>query len=128
MRSTIVQAVVAGVLFGLGGCSEKVPLPWGTSVDTGGETRGSEEDIDCDDLPALSADEEGRPPFEISLEKGVPVEPAAPPRYSMLPGVTLSPGVAARVEQVDEAYFGKTGKRLVITSGTRDAARQAKAM
>jgi hypothetical protein len=125
MRLTILRGLFAGVLFSLAGCSEKIPLPWG---DPAGETMAPHEDIDCDDLPSLTPEEEARGPSDVSLEKGVPIEPGEPPRYSMLPGVTLSPEVAARVEQMDEAYFGKTRKRLVITSGTRDAARQAKAM
>ncbi|WP_156338350.1 hypothetical protein [Chondromyces crocatus] len=36
--------------------------------------------------------------------------------------------VAARMTQLDLAYFRRTGKHLTITSGTRDATRQAKAM
>jgi hypothetical protein len=126
MGSTILRVFLAGVFISLAGCSEKAPLPWTGFGDPAGEA--SELDIDCDDLPALTPEEEARAPFEISLEKGVPVEPVESPRYAMLAGVSLSPAVAAKVEQIDEAYFGRTRKRLVITSGTRDAARQAKAM
>jgi hypothetical protein len=128
MRSTTPQALLAGVLLCLSGCSEKLPLPWGTSPDPGEPAAASQADLDCDDLPALTAEEQARGPMDLSLEKGVPVEPLDPPRYAMLAGVALSLAVAAKVEQIDEAFFARTGKRLVITSGTRDAARQAKAM
>lgn len=48
--------------------------------------------------------------------------------YEVLPGVTLSPHVAARLARLDEEFFRRTRKHLVVVSGTRDPARQAKAM
>jgi hypothetical protein len=42
--------------------------------------------------------------------------------------VRLSGEVAAKVEALDRAFFKKTGAHLVVTSGTRDAIHQAKAM
>jgi hypothetical protein len=60
--------------------------------------------------------------------------PAAPPhdpaakRYTLLPGVTLSQLVKDKVTRIADAYHRRTGKELVITSGTRDAADQAEAM
>src|SRR5262245_42017157 len=91
MGSTILRVFLAGVFISLVGCSEKAPLPWTGFGEPAGETMASQVDIDCDDLPALTPEEEARAPFEISLEKGVPVEPMEAPRYAMLAGVTLSP-------------------------------------
>jgi hypothetical protein len=83
---------------------------------------------DCDDLPPLTPDELSGPPYDLSLQK--PARPGAesPPRYTVLDDVTLSPEAASKMDRIDDIYFKKTGKHLVITSGTRDAARQAKAM
>lgn len=49
-------------------------------------------------------------------------------RYVLLPGVTLAPAVEEKVAEIAELYFQRTGKELVVTSGTRDPARQAEAM
>ncbi|WP_437683816.1 hypothetical protein [Sorangium sp. So ce131] len=49
-------------------------------------------------------------------------------RYVVLPGVDLAPAVEQKVAEIAEAYFRRTGKELVVTSGTRDPARQAEAM
>jgi hypothetical protein len=85
--------------------------------------------VDCDDLPALTPSELAGPPYDFDLQKPSSSDPnAPPPRYTVLSGVTLSHAAAAAIERLDEAYFKKTGERLVVTSGTRDAARQAKAM
>jgi hypothetical protein len=58
--------------------------------------------------------------------------PSEPPdgrnTYELLPEVSLSPEVKSKVEQIAESYHRRTGKRLVLTSGTRDVARQAEAM
>lgn len=86
-------------------------------------------DADCDDLPALTPDELAGPPYDFDLQKTTRADPRAPPpRYTVLAGVTLSPDAAAAIGELDSAYFKKTGEHLVVTSGTRDAARQAKAM
>jgi hypothetical protein len=45
-----------------------------------------------------------------------------------LPDVSLSAEVEARLARIADAYFRRTGKPLVLTSGTRDAERQAQAM
>lgn len=52
----------------------------------------------------------------------------ATPKYVLLPDVTLSAKVRARVEQTANAYHRRTGKTLIVTSGTRDALDQARAM
>ncbi len=88
-------------------------------------------DAECDDLPALSAEEEamrvGNAPLEKRREPEGPVL-TIPKHYSRLADVDLSEKVEERVGQLADAYFERTGKKLVITSGTRDPARQAKAM
>jgi hypothetical protein len=67
--------------------------------------------------------------------ESVPSPPAAtdarspsPSRYTLLPGVALSPLVQQKVTQIAQAYFRRTGKELTVTSGTRNAAQQAEAM
>ena len=57
-----------------------------------------------------------------------PPAPAGPRRYLVLPEVSLSPEVESKLARIAEAYFRRTGKPLVLTSGTRDAERQAQAM
>jgi hypothetical protein len=86
--------------------------------------------FECDELPPLTAEELAGPPYDFDLQKQKPsrAEPETPPRFTVLSGVTLSPEAAAALERIDDAYHKRTGQRLVITSGTRDAARQAKAM
>lgn len=49
-------------------------------------------------------------------------------RYVVLPGVDLAPAVEQKVAEIASAYHRRTGKELVVTSGTRDPARQAEAM
>lgn len=49
-------------------------------------------------------------------------------RFMVLPGVTLSSPVATRIHQLDDAFFRRTGKHLIVVSGTRDPGRQARAM
>lgn len=49
-------------------------------------------------------------------------------RYVLLPGVELAPAVEQKVAEIASTYFRRTGKELVVTSGTRDPARQAEAM
>jgi hypothetical protein len=46
----------------------------------------------------------------------------------VLPDVTLSGEAAAKVEALDRAFYKKTAAHLVVTSGTRGAIHQAKAM
>lgn len=58
-------------------------------------------------------------------------KPSLPPgaHYSVLPGVTMSSSVAARLTQLDDEFSRRThGHHLIIVSGTRDPARQARAM
>ena len=62
---------------------------------------------------------------EPSLSKAT-LPPGA--RYTVLPGVTLSAPVASRVQQLDLAFARRTGKHLIVVSGTRDPAKQARAM
>ena len=75
----------------------------------------------CDPADAYLHDNEREP----SLSKQ-----ALPPgaRYTVLSGVILSPPVASRVQQLDEAFFRRSGRHLTVVSGTRDPARQARAM
>jgi len=63
-------------------------------------------------------------------------EPAPPPEtkparrmsYSMLPDVEISKEVERKLAKVASVYHRRTGKPLVITSGTRDPSAQARAM
>ena len=48
--------------------------------------------------------------------------------YDVLPGVIVPPDLAPRFARIAARYFGETGKPLMLTSGTRDARRQAAAM
>jgi hypothetical protein len=57
-----------------------------------------------------------------------PRSEASRTRYVVKPGVSLSPTVQARLARVADAYFRRTGKVLVVTSGTRDPHKQAAAM
>jgi hypothetical protein len=84
--------------------------------------------LDCDDLPALTPEELARPPRELRLERVARATPREPVRYTILPDVTLSDEVAAKLSRIDDAFSQRTGEHLVITSGKRDAAMQAKAM
>jgi len=82
---------------------------------------------DCDVLPLLTPEELSKMPRAApELARGAPQGP--PPRYATLGDVELTPRVAGRVAQLDAAYARRTRKHLTVTSGTRDAARQARAM
>ncbi len=48
--------------------------------------------------------------------------------FDMNPGVTLAPRIEAKVAAIAKIYRAKTGKRLLVTSGTRSAFSQARAM
>jgi len=56
------------------------------------------------------------------------VKPAAVTSYSMLPDVEISKQVERKIAKVATVYHRRTGKPLVITSGTRGPAEQARAM
>ena len=53
---------------------------------------------------------------------------AAPPRYTLKPGVRLTPHVEAKVAAIAERYHAATKRTLLITSGTRSPHEQAAAM
>jgi hypothetical protein len=123
--------VVACVLLLGAGCSREVEgldLPW--KLPSPGVEKATNEraaPADCDDLPELSAEEEARPPFAPPrLEKSSPR--ADPPGYRALDDVTLADAARDKVDAIDAAYARRTGKHVTVTSGTRDAVRQAKAM
>jgi hypothetical protein len=106
-------------------------LPWvGVKASSRGDKKveAAEIPVDCDDLPALTPEELARPPRELRLERAAPAGSPGLQGYTVLPDVTLSNEAAAKLAQIDGAFSQKTGEHLVITSGTRDAARQAKAM
>jgi hypothetical protein len=73
--------------------------------------------------PGISAS-----PLASAPDEGPPPEPPDARRYSLLPGVDLAPFVEHKVDAIAELYFRKTGKDLIVTSGTRDPERQAEAM
>jgi hypothetical protein len=101
-----------------------------TKASASAEKRARTPDIafDCDDLPALSPEELARPPRELRLERAVPSGPHEVPRYTVLPNVSLSDEAASKLAQINDAFSQKTREHIVITSGTRDPAQQAKAM
>lgn len=106
-------------------------LSWvGVKASGAGDRKAEAAEIadDCDDLPALTAEELARPPREMRLERAAQAEPRETLRYTILPDVTLSDEAAAKISQIDDAFSQRTAEHLVITSGKRDAARQAKAM
>jgi hypothetical protein len=141
-------ALVAVAALGLAGCETSAgafDLPWpptsaspvaSAPAPVGPSAPGSQRrrrasaapSFECDELPSLTAEELAGPPYDFDLQKPSRAEPEKPPRFTVLSGVTLSPEAAAALERIDDAYYKRTGQRLVITSGTRDAARQAKAM
>ncbi|XXX82760.1 hypothetical protein WMF30_28930 [Sorangium sp. So ce134] len=68
------------------------------------------------------------PPAPVRPRGGASAEEDEERRYVVLPGVDLAPAVEQKVAEIACAYHRRTGKELVITSGTRDPARQAEAM
>ncbi len=95
------------------------------------EVAGKEGDVvfDCDDLPDLTPEEEATGPMSPPrLEKSVVRADGSPHRFLVLSDVELTRLVADKVDELDDAYFRRSGKHLTVTSGTRDAAQQAKAM
>ncbi|MGK4008779.1 hypothetical protein WMF31_39605 [Sorangium sp. So ce1036] len=84
---------------------------------------------ECDELPSEEEERRAQLPPLTALGKVVRAEPWTPPPYKVLPGVTLPAKIAAKLEKIDRGYARRTrGEHLVITSGTRDANRQARAM
>lgn len=71
---------------------------------------------------------DAEPPARAPAPSATPAEADEERRYVLLPGVELAPAVAEKVAEIASAYFRRTGKELVVTSGTRDPARQAEAM
>ncbi|WP_437555482.1 hypothetical protein WME97_23725 [Sorangium sp. So ce367] len=71
---------------------------------------------------------DAEPPARAPAPGATPAESDEERRYVVLPGVELAPAVEQKVAEIASAYFRRTGKELVVTSGTRDPARQAEAM
>ncbi|WP_441293133.1 hypothetical protein ACSRUE_26480 [Sorangium sp. KYC3313] len=71
---------------------------------------------------------DAEPPARAPAPGARPAEADEELRYVVLPGVELPPAVEQKVAEIASAYFRRTGKELVVTSGTRDPARQAEAM
>lgn len=85
--------------------------------------------FDCDDLPDLTPEDEAIGPISPPpLEKSTTRSDGSPHRFLQLPDVALPGPVADRVDEIDDAYFRRTGKHLTVTSGRRGAVQQAKAM
>jgi hypothetical protein len=118
---------LAVVALGLAGCRGDRNEP-GRPSGSGKKAEAPAITFDCDDLPALTPEELARPPRSHRLDKAAPAGPREPLLYTLLPDVTLSEEVAAKVARIDEAFARRTREHLVITSGQRDSARQAKAM
>ncbi|MGK4004258.1 hypothetical protein WMF31_16610 [Sorangium sp. So ce1036] len=73
-------------------------------------------------------DEPGREARASSRRRAPSPGPEEERRYVLLTGITLAPAVEQKVAEIADAYFRRTGKEIVVTSGTRDPARQAEAM
>ncbi|KYF73423.1 MULTISPECIES: hypothetical protein [Sorangium] len=71
---------------------------------------------------------EDAPPATAASRRATSADPDEERRYVLLPGVALAPVVEEKVAEIADAYFRRTGKELVVTSGTRDPERQAEAM
>ncbi len=85
--------------------------------------------FDCDDLPELTTEDDALGPMSPPrLEKSTTRADGTPHRFLQLSDVELSGPVADKVDEIDDAYFRRTGKHLTVTSGTRDVAAQARAM
>ncbi|WP_437779620.1 hypothetical protein [Sorangium sp. So ce1097] len=85
-------------------------------------------ELECDELPSAEEERRAKLPPLTALGKAARAAPWSPPPYQVLPGVTLPANIAAKIEQIDRGYARRTREHLVITSGTRDANRQARAM
>jgi len=125
-RSSHRLLLLAAALLAFAGCSrdlDALDLPWGGAAPKKTEKPAPAE---CDDLPELTEEELARPPFAPPrLEKSTP---RPDPAFRVLPEVTLADAAREKVDAIDAAYAKRTGKHVTVTSGTRDASRQAKAM
>ncbi|WP_129581607.1 MULTISPECIES: hypothetical protein [Sorangium] len=82
-----------------------------------------------EDDPSDAERSDDEPPAPARPRRGVTsAEADEERRYVVLPGVDLAPAVEQKVAEIASAYHRRTGKELVVTSGTRDPARQAEAM
>jgi hypothetical protein len=133
-RALLLRSIALGCAYFLClSCSrdlDGLDLPWPPAAPSAAPQAAAppEASIDCDDLPSLTPEEAAGPPFAPPrLEKSAP-RSGPPPSFNALPDVTLRDAVADKVDALDDAYFRRTGKHITVTSGTRDAARQAKAM
>lgn len=137
LRTTMRHAFVCPLLLAFGfvllGCDASVGgKDWDRLFDdalTDLSDDGGSPVFDCDDLPDLSEDEEALGPMSPPrLEKSTTRADGSPHRFGQLSDVVLSGPVADKVDEIDDAYFRRTGKHLMVTSGTRDPAQQARAM
>ena len=78
--------------------------------------------------PASAPARSAEPPRRAHVPPPAPHAPERGDAYEILPEVTLAPDVERKVALIAESYRRRTGKTLVLTSGTRDVARQAEAM
>lgn len=103
----------------------EIPSPFGPSL----ETDPGEATSRTSDRRAPPRAEGPEPaPSDVSRADPDPRSEAPRTRYVVKPGVSLSPAIQARLARVADAYFRRTGKVLVVTSGTRDPHKQAAAM
>jgi hypothetical protein len=133
MRHANVRPAVLCVTLALAGCDASVSgKDWDRLFDdalTELSEDGGSAVFDCDDLPELTAEDETLGPLSPPpLEKSFKRADGAPHRFLQLSDVALTGPVADKVDEIDDAYFRRTGKHLTVTSGTRDAVQQAKAM
>jgi hypothetical protein len=83
-------------------------------------------------VPIASTERSTAPSISLSMasfdEAFVAPRPAARARYVLLPEVTVSPTAEPKLQQIANGFHRRTGKGLVVTSGTRGPKRQARAM
>jgi hypothetical protein len=133
MRQVFVCSILLGLGFVLSGCDSTVGgKDWDRMFDdalAGMSNDGDSPVFDCDDLPDLSEEEQSLGPMSPPrLEKSTNRADGSPHKFAQLSDVVLAGPVAEKVDAIDDAYFRRTGKHLTVTSGTRDAAQQARAM
>jgi hypothetical protein len=133
MRLAIVCPIFLASAFVLAGCDANVAgKDWDRLFDdalTELSEDGGSPVFDCDDLPDLTPEDEALgPKLPPRLEKSTTRADGMPHRFSQLSDVELAGPVADKVDEIDDAYFRRAGKHLTVTSGTRDAGQQARAM
>jgi len=141
-RVRIPAALLAGLATAgcVGALDTGVPPAWAAPVTGAAAVRGrmlppppAPSAVPLPDERTAAAQATAAPELELPQPGPLPEPGAAPEdepgnRFTMLPGVTLPAVVKEKMTRLADIYWRRTGKALVVTSGTRDAASQAEAM